>query len=184
MSLPRTQGQVSNTTRPPLLRMGALQGLSLWAIRAPNPNLWFAESLCTDFEESARNRKDHWPKDKSTPAKEEEAAQEGDEDTYWGDPQPVFHQDRIEEILDRADQQTAQGGCAESFPPPALQSEIHRCREPKDKGIHHRHECEHRRHQGPEPGRRNPQPPKHQPTENTLERGERDDAVEGRMNRV
>lgn len=82
MSLPRIQGQVSNATRPPLLRIGALQGLSLWAIRAPNSNLWFTESLCTDFEESARNRKDHWPKDESTPAKEEEAAHEGDEDTF------------------------------------------------------------------------------------------------------
>jgi hypothetical protein len=103
--------------------------------------LWFTESLYADLEESARHRKDHWPKDESTPAKEEEAAHEGDEDTYRGDPQPVFHQDRIEEILERANQQTAQGSYAESFPPPALQSEIHRCRKPKDKGIYHRHEC-------------------------------------------
>ena len=104
MSLPRAQGQVSNATRPPLLRIGAFEGLSPWTTQAPIPNLWFTESLYADLEESARHRKDHWPKDESTPAKEEEAAHEGDEDTYRGDPQPVFHQDRIEEILDRADQ--------------------------------------------------------------------------------
>ncbi len=51
-------------------------------IRSPNLNFWLTESLCTNLEQSARGGKDHRPKHESTPAKEEQPAHKGDEDTH------------------------------------------------------------------------------------------------------
>jgi hypothetical protein len=54
----------------------------LGGIGTPKHNFSFTDMFGTDFEESARYRKHHRAKHKTTPTKEDQAAEECDEDGY------------------------------------------------------------------------------------------------------
>src|SRR5690349_7741504 len=91
-SLALIQGPFRNADFPRPLRTAGVKGCGTWTKRVHNTFLWLTESLCTDFQERARGRKDHRAEHEAAPTKQDQPAHEGDEDAHCGDPQTVFNQ--------------------------------------------------------------------------------------------